>query len=50
MKDLVERFTLECRTNNSGKLKKFKPNFANKEIYKYWFMKLELYMILLVMI
>lgn len=36
MRDLVERFTLECRTNNSGKLKKFKPNFANKESYKYW--------------
>lgn len=36
MKELIERFTLECRTNKSGKLKKFKPNYVNKESYKFW--------------
>jgi hypothetical protein len=33
MKDLIEKFTLECRTNKSDKLKKFKPNFVSKEDY-----------------
>lgn len=33
---LIERFTLECRTNKSGKLKKFKPKNINKEKYKIW--------------
>lgn len=36
MKELIERFTLECRTNKSGKLKKFKPKYVNKESYKFW--------------
>lgn len=36
MQDLIERFTLECRTNKSGKLKKFKPNNIKKETYKFW--------------
>ncbi len=36
MKDLIEKFTLECRTNKSGKLKKFKPNYVSKETYKFW--------------
>lgn len=27
--DIIERFTLECRTNKSGKLKRFKPNNIN---------------------
>lgn len=36
MKNLIERFTLECRTNKSGKLKKLKPNCVNKELYKFW--------------
>lgn len=36
MNDLIDRFTLECRTNKSGKLKKFKPNQVNKENYKFW--------------
>ncbi len=34
MEDLIEKFTLECRTNKSGKLKKFKPKNINKEKYK----------------
>ncbi|MPQ44988.1 hypothetical protein [Clostridium tarantellae] len=36
MENLIERFTLECRTNKSGKLKKFKPKNINKEKYKIW--------------
>ncbi len=36
MENLIERFTLQCRTNKSGKLKKFKPNCVNKELYKFW--------------
>lgn len=36
MEDLIERFTLECRTNKSGKLKRFKPNSVKKENYKFW--------------
>lgn len=36
MKDLINRFTLECRTNKSQKLKKFKPNNVKKENYKFW--------------
>lgn len=36
MENLIERFTLECRTNKSGKLKKFKPNNVKKENYKFW--------------
>lgn len=36
MNDLIERFTLECRTNKSGKFKSFKPNTIKKEIYKLW--------------
>ncbi|NAS18128.1 hypothetical protein GND98_009640 [Clostridium butyricum] len=36
MEDLIEKFTLECRTNKSGKLKKFKPKNINKEKYKIW--------------
>ena len=36
MKNLIDRFTLQCRTNKSGKLKKFKPNCVNKELYKFW--------------
>lgn len=36
MKDLIKRFTLECRTNKSGKLKIFKPGRVNKESYKFW--------------
>lgn len=36
MKDLIEKFTLECRTNKSEKLKKFKPNCIGKETYKFW--------------
>lgn len=36
MDNLVKKFTLECRTNKSGKLKRFKPNFVNKESYKFW--------------
>ena len=36
MKDLIEKFTLECRTNKSDKLKKFKPNSVSKETYKFW--------------
>ena len=36
MKELMERFTLECRTNRSGKTKRFKPNCINKEVYKFW--------------
>lgn len=36
MKDFIEKFTLECRTNKSGKLKKFKPNCVGKETYKFW--------------
>lgn len=36
MENLIERFTLECRTNKSEKLKKFKPNCVNKELYKFW--------------
>lgn len=36
MSDLIVKFTLECRTNKSGKLKKFKPNYVNKENYKFW--------------
>lgn len=30
MKSLIERFTLECRTNKTTKLKKFKLNYVNK--------------------
>jgi len=36
MQDLIERFTLECRTNKSGKLKKFKPNSIKKNNYRFW--------------
>lgn len=36
MKDLIDRFTLECRTNKSGKLKRFKPNNIKRENYKFW--------------
>lgn len=36
MEDLIQRFTLECRTNKSGKLKRFKPNSIKKETYKFW--------------
>lgn len=36
MEDLIEKFTIESRTNKSGKLKKFKPNNVNKETYKFW--------------
>lgn len=36
MNEIVEKFTLECRTNKSGKLKRFKPNSVNKETYKFW--------------
>lgn len=36
MEDLIDRFTLECRTNKSGKLKRFKPNNIKKENYKFW--------------
>lgn len=36
MDNLIERFALECRTNKSHKLKKFKPNNINKEEYKFW--------------
>lgn len=36
MENLIERFTLQCRTNKSGKLKKFKPNCVNKKLYKFW--------------
>ena len=36
MKDLIEKFTLECRTNKSDKLKKFKPKSVSKETYKFW--------------
>lgn len=36
MENLIERFTLECRTNKSGKLKKFKPNYVRRESYKFW--------------
>lgn len=36
MKELIDRFTLECRTNKSGKLKRFKPNSVRKENYKFW--------------
>lgn len=36
MENLIDRFTLQCRTNKSGKLKKFKPNCVNKELYKFW--------------
>ena len=36
MEKLIERFTLECRTNKSGKLKKFKPNYVKRENYKFW--------------
>lgn len=36
MDNLMERFTLECRTNKSKKMKKFKPNNINKEVYKFW--------------
>lgn len=36
MSDLVDKFTLECRTNKAGKKKRFKPNFVNKENYKFW--------------
>ena len=36
MDNLIERFTLECRTNKSHKLKRFKPNNINKEEYKFW--------------
>ena len=36
MNDIRERFTLECRTNKSTKVKIFKPNSINKEMYKHW--------------
>lgn len=36
MEDLIDRFTLECRTNKSGKLKRFKPNNIKREKYKFW--------------
>lgn len=36
MKELIDRFTLECKTNKSGKLKRFKPNNIKKENYKFW--------------
>ncbi|WP_125153449.1 hypothetical protein [Clostridium rectalis] len=36
MEELINRFTLECRTNKSLKLKKFKPNNVKKENYKFW--------------
>ena len=36
MQDLIERFTLECRTNKSVKLKKFKPNSIKKNNYRFW--------------
>ena len=36
MNEIIEKFTLECRTNKSGKLKRFKPNFINRESYKFW--------------
>lgn len=36
MEDIIERFTLECRTNKSGKFKRFKPNTIKKENYKFW--------------
>lgn len=36
MENLIERFTLECRTNKLGKLKKFKPKNIKKEKYKIW--------------
>lgn len=36
MENLIERFTLECRTNKSGKAKSFKPRNINKEQYKIW--------------
>lgn len=36
MEDLIDRFTLECRMNKSGKLKTFKPNNIRKENYKFW--------------
>lgn len=36
MKEVIDRFTLECRTNKSGKLKRFKPNNIKRENYKFW--------------
>lgn len=36
MENLIDRFTLECRTNKSTKLKRFKPNCVNRESYKFW--------------
>ncbi|MDU5723965.1 MAG: hypothetical protein E6Z86_17785 [Clostridium butyricum] len=36
MKELIEKFILECRTNKSGKLKRFKPNCVSRETYKFW--------------
>ena len=36
MGDIIERFTLECRTNKVGKYKRFKPNCIKKENYKFW--------------
>ncbi|AIY81069.1 hypothetical protein U728_1522 [Clostridium botulinum 202F] len=36
MEGLIDRFTLECRTNKSGKLKRFRPNNIKKETYKLW--------------
>lgn len=36
MEDVIDRFTLECRTNKSGKLKRFKPNNIKRENYKFW--------------
>ena len=29
--DLIEKYTLACRTNKSGKLQKFKPKNSNWE-------------------
>ena len=36
MEDIRDRFTLKCRTNKSSKIKIFKPNSINKEMYKLW--------------
>lgn len=35
MNEIIQKFTLECRTNKLGKLKRFKPNFINRESYKF---------------
>lgn len=36
MSDLIERFSLQCRTNKAGTFKRFKPNNVKKENYKFW--------------